>query len=103
VRQIKGIYKVKDSTLRELHARATQLISQLQWFSIEHVLRGHNQEADELANQAMDQGSGRTSVRVPQSAPAPREFSGIVRNGKIELLDGTLPEGTAVQVRMKPR
>src|SRR6266516_2911181 len=54
VRQIKGIYKVKNATLQDLHARASQLISKLEWFNIEHVLRGHNREADELANQAMD-------------------------------------------------
>jgi hypothetical protein len=51
----------------------------------------------------MDKGMGRV-------APAPAiaiaiaekaEFNGIVRGGKIELLDGKLPEGTAVQVRVK--
>lgn len=65
VRQIKGIYKVKEPTLRDLHARASQLIRQLDWFNIEHTLRGGNREADELANAAMDKGSGKTS-------PAPR-------------------------------
>lgn len=59
VRQIKGIYKVKNPTLRDLHARARQLIAQLGWFSIGHVLRGHNQEADRLANAAMDKGMGK--------------------------------------------
>ena len=59
VRQIKGIYKVKEPTLRDLHARASQLITQLEWFNIEHTLRGGNREADELANAAMDKGSGR--------------------------------------------
>lgn len=107
VRQIKGIYKVKEPTLRDLHARAKQIISQLQWFDIEHVLRGHNREADELANAAMDKGSGRASFRAPQTPPqvlpkpAAREFDGVVRNGKIELLEGTLPEGVKVQVRIK--
>src|ERR1700687_901453 len=60
VRQIKGIYKVKNATLQELHGRAKQLIAQLQWFSIDHALREHNREADDLANQAMDKGMGRT-------------------------------------------
>src|SRR5215471_12715329 len=59
VRQIKGIYKVKNATLRNLHARAKELIARLDCFSIDHVLRGKNQEADRLANQAMDQGTGR--------------------------------------------
>jgi ribonuclease HI len=101
VRQIKGVYKVKDATLRELYERATELISKLDWFQIEHVLRGHNREADELANQAMDKGSGRTPAPTPHPQPTPQEFNGVVRAGKIELLDGTLPDGTAVQVRIK--
>jgi len=59
VRQIKGIYKVKNAVLKDLHARAKELISQLEWFSIDHALREHNQEADRLANEAMDKGMGR--------------------------------------------
>ena len=101
VRQIKGIYKVKEPTLRDLHARASQLISKLDWFNIEHVLRGHNREADDLANQAMDKGSGRTAFQAPKLSLKPQEFDGVVRDGKIELLDGSLPEGTSVQVRIK--
>ena len=101
VRQIKGIYKVNNLALRDLHARAKELIAQLDWFSIGHVLRGHNEEADRLANVAMDKGMGRVA-RAPSPAPvAKEEFNGVVRDGKIELLDGKLPEGTAVQVRVK--
>lgn len=100
VRQIKGIYKVKDPTLRDLHGRASQLIRQLEWFEIEHVLRGKNREADELANTAMDKGSGSTPFRPPASAPK-QEFEGVVRGGKIELLDGALPDGTRVDVRVR--
>jgi len=59
VRQIKGIYKVKNPTLKDLHGRAKELIAQLEWFSIGHDLREHNQEADRLANQAMDRGMRR--------------------------------------------
>ena len=121
VRQIKGIYKVKDATLRDLHGRASQLIRQLEWFNIEHTRRGGNREADELANAAMDKGSGRSlptelkaragmsvppssrvlEARTSASAQTRQEFNGIVRHGKIELTDGTLPEGTSVQVRLK--
>ena len=49
VRQIKGIYKVKNAALQDLHGRAKELIAKLDWFSIGHVLRGHNEEADRLA------------------------------------------------------
>jgi ribonuclease HI len=59
VRQIKGIYKVKNQALKDLHGRAKQLIAQLEWFSIDHALRQHNREADRLANEAMDKGVGR--------------------------------------------
>src|SRR2546423_6527689 len=61
VRQIKGIYKVKNAVLQDLHARAKQLIAQLDWFHIEHVLRGKNSEADQLANDAMDKGMKRSA------------------------------------------
>ena len=103
VRQIQGIYKVKEPTLRDLHRRATQLISELEWFDIEHVLRGHNRDADQLANEAMDQGVRGVTAQpaAPQVEGERREFKGIVRAGKVELLDGTLPEGTAVEVRVK--
>jgi ribonuclease HI len=58
VRQIKGIYKVKNAVLQDLHARAKELIAQLDWFQIGHALREHNRDADRLANQAMDKGTG---------------------------------------------
>src|SRR5438132_4656965 len=54
VRQIKGIYKVKNAALKDLHARAKELIAQLDWFSVGHALRAQNQEADRLANEAID-------------------------------------------------
>ena len=113
VRQIKGIYKVKNAVLQDLHGRAKELIAQMDWFSIGHAFREQNQEADQLANDAMDKGMGRSSARggtdyVAAAASAARvsnqqqqEFEGIVRNGKVELVSGSLPEGARVQVRAK--
>jgi ribonuclease HI len=103
VRQIKGIYKVKNAALQELHSRAKQLIAQLEWFSIGHALREHNQEADRLANAAMDKGTGRVSAPPPKPAPTPipKELEGVVHGGTVRLLNGNLPEGTRVQVRVK--
>lgn len=108
VKQIRGEYKVKNPTLQDLHARAKQLIRQLEWFSIQHVLRGHNAEADRLANDAMDKGMGRTSASALSSdggaaspARGPQEFEGVVQNGAIRLTNGSLPEGTKVQVRVR--
>jgi ribonuclease HI len=101
VKQIRGVYQVRDLTLRNLHARAQELISRLEWFEITHVRRGENREADRLANEAMDQGSHTPPFRTPAPAPPAREFQGVVRGGKIELLDGHLPDGTRVEVRLK--
>jgi ribonuclease HI len=105
VRQIKGIYKVKNATLQDLHGRAQELIAQLDWFSIGHALREHNQEADRLANEAMDKGMGRRPPAVTPERPAipspPQELEGVVREGKVELLGGRLPDGTRVQVRAR--
>jgi probable phosphoglycerate mutase len=99
VRQVKGIYKVKNPALRDLHARAKQLIAQLDWFSIEHALREHNREADRLANAAMDKGMGRVERESPSVAP--QEYEGVVANGVVKILNGTLPEGARVQMRLK--
>ena len=103
VRQIKGIYKVKNATLQELYGRAKELIAQLEWFSIDHALREHNREADDLANQAMDKGTGRVA-RAPSPAAVPaklQEFEGVVQGGAVKILNGQLPEGTRVQLRIK--
>jgi len=100
VRQIKGIYKVKNPTLQDLHGLAKELIAQLQWFAIGHALREHNQEADRLANEAMDKGMGRARPAAPVSS-GPQEFEGVVRGGRIELLNGSLPDGCRVQVRVR--
>jgi ribonuclease HI len=102
VKQIKGIYKVKNLALQDLHARAKELIAQMDWFSIGHALREHNQEADRLANAAMDRGMGRVRVPpVPVLKALPQEFEGVVQNGTIKIENGELPEGTRVQIRVK--
>lgn len=54
VRQIKGVYKVRNAALQELYQKAQGMIGQLEWFEIGHVLRESNREADRLANEAMD-------------------------------------------------
>ena len=78
-----------------------ELIAKLECFSFGHVLRGHNEEADRLANAAMDKGMGRVAWAPSPASPTREEFNGIVRDGKVELRDGKLPEGTQVQVRVR--
>jgi probable phosphoglycerate mutase len=53
-RQIEGVYKVKSPGLKPLQQRAQQLIARLESFSIQHVPREQNHEADRLANQALE-------------------------------------------------
>ncbi|HWX55270.1 MAG TPA: ribonuclease HI family protein [Verrucomicrobiae bacterium] len=54
VRQMKGVYKVKNPALQELFARAQSLVRKLEHFSIEHVFREQNREADRLVNAVLD-------------------------------------------------
>jgi ribonuclease HI len=54
VRQIEGRYKVKDATLRGLHAEAKSALGQLDRWSIRHVKRAENADADRLVNAALD-------------------------------------------------
>ncbi len=126
VRQMKGVYKVRHPELRKLFDEAQRLTAQIEHVEIRHALREHNQDADRLANQAMDRGKGSprgeaqpniksefslesnsghpAAVSSAHAPPAPipvpyQEFEGIVRKGVIELLDATLPEGTRVHIR----
>jgi ribonuclease HI len=57
VNQLNGEWKVKHPDIKMLYDRARQLIRQLEFFEIRHVLRGGNKEADRLANEAMDRRS----------------------------------------------
>ncbi len=54
VRQINGIYRVKSPILSGLFKKAKSLIGELKDFSMEHVPRSRNKEADRLANLAMN-------------------------------------------------
>ncbi|HEY2716223.1 MAG TPA: ribonuclease HI family protein [Solirubrobacterales bacterium] len=54
VRQVEGRYKVKDATLRELHAEAKRALGGFERWSIRHVKRAQNADADRLVNAALD-------------------------------------------------
>jgi ribonuclease HI len=62
VNQMKGRYKVNSPGLRPLWEEAKGRAARLERFEITHTLRGGNQEADRLANEAMDQGMGKSGV-----------------------------------------
>jgi ribonuclease HI len=56
VRQVEGKYKVKDAALRELHAEVKRALEPFESWSIRHVRRERNAEADRLVNEALDAG-----------------------------------------------
>lgn len=126
VNQMKGRYKVGSPSLRPLWEEAKRLAARLERFEMSHTLRGGNQEADRLANEAMDRGMGKkfggvsgvSGVSEPANqpvsglagtgptrgdggAPANRQrqvFEGLVKNGVVHLIEGELPEGVLVKV-----
>jgi ribonuclease HI len=120
VKQIKGQYRVNSPELRALYEEAKRRIARLDQFQIQHVLRGKNQQADRLANEAMDRGTGkapappaaspsgfRAAVRAvaagspstAKTAPPPaRALRGLVKGGVVHLVEGELPEGIFVRV-----
>ena len=91
--QIKGVYKVKNPGLKLLHEAAGRLIARFESFSIEHVRREQNREADRLANLALDvaatEASGRAGSRTAPASPEPKSrpplrASATFRNGVLE-------------------
>jgi ribonuclease HI len=101
VKQMRGLYRVKSEDLKPLFERARKMASALESFRIDHVYREHNQEADALANQALDE-----TGRPPTSAPAAREstmrLAGRCRSGRLELAAPLqLPDGTEVEILLR--
>ena len=54
VRQFKGEYKVKHPELKPLHLLAKHLLQDIT-YSISHIMREHNEIADEMANKGIDE------------------------------------------------
>ena len=56
VKQMLGVYRVKNPGLQPLHGRARLLAARIGRVRFRHVRRELNKEADRLANLAMDEG-----------------------------------------------
>lgn len=54
VKQVNGLYRVKNEGLRPLYAEACRLIGEVGDVRVVHVRREENKAADALANEAMD-------------------------------------------------
>jgi ribonuclease HI len=78
-RQISGQYKVRSPDLKPLYDKARAMIAQMGSFSIRHVYREQNREADRLANEAMDHAERGIAAAPPArhspSPPAPESFT----------------------------
>ena len=55
VKQMLGVYRVKNPGLRPLYDDACSLVRRLKRVTFEHVRRESNTDADRLANEAMDE------------------------------------------------
>ena len=101
VKQMLGVYKVKHPGLLPLWQEARRLVAQLSSFEMRHTLRGGNTEADRLANEAMDQGTGKKRegaesgptrasaerIEKPTQSTLPRRIiEGFVKNGVVHPL-----------------
>ena len=119
VNQVNGRYKVNSPDLRPLWEDARRKIRGFEGFEIAHALRHKNKDADRLANEAMDRGTGKPAAGPPPSREAsarpdaekssarpseaaPRSsvmLRGFVRDGAVHLLGGaSLPDGIFVKV-----
>ena len=54
VRQVKGEYRVKNADLQPLHAEVRRALTGFERWSIRHVRREHNADADALVNETLD-------------------------------------------------
>jgi ribonuclease HI len=55
VKQLNGLYKVKNEGLKPLHQKARELIARIGKVEIKYIPREQNKEADALANKAIDE------------------------------------------------
>jgi ribonuclease HI len=105
VKQMRGQYKVKSPDLRPLFEQARKMAQSFASFSITHVYREQNREADSLANQALDETGGASAAAAASPARAAKPSPGRIRaryaGGVLiprEPLD--LPEGSEVELQV---
>jgi len=102
VKQINGVYRVKNPDLRKLYDQAQLLISNLESFSIQHIPREQNREADCLANLAMDEMTADKGIRIQPQVFASKILA-VFQNGyfkPLEVID--LPENGKFYLRIDP-
>jgi len=102
VKQINGVYRVKNPDLRKLYDQAQLLISDLESFSIQHIPREQNREADRLANLAMDEMTANKEIRIQPRASTSKILA-VFQNGYFKPLEAlNLPENGRFYLRIDP-
>jgi len=111
VKQMRGQYKVKSADLQPLFERARKMSQSFASFRITHVYREQNRAADALANEAMDEVSGRsenrnskTESRYSSATASPViKVKARFRSGVLyPLEDVDLPDGAEVEILLRP-
>ena len=117
VKQMRGQYKVKSADLKPLYERAKKMSQAIPVFRIDHVYREHNREADLLANEAMDEVSGKPPAvesrnsKVEDGKPKMENRNSVptirvrarFRSGILyPLEDVDLPDGAEVEILLRP-
>jgi len=72
VSQVKGEWKIKNNALRPLAVKARHLIDRFDSWSLSHVGRDENSDADKLANQGMD--AAELDAQLDQEGGGPQTF-----------------------------
>jgi ribonuclease HI len=121
VKQMRGQYKVKSADLKPLFERAKKMSQTFTAFRIDHVYREQNKEADALANEAMDEVSGKApasenrnskiedgksksenSKPVPATSPTVKVRARFRSGILYPLEDINLPDGAEVEILLRP-
>ncbi|HXJ45725.1 MAG TPA: reverse transcriptase-like protein [Candidatus Dormibacteraeota bacterium] len=109
VKQMRGQYKVKSADLKPLFERAKKMSQSFASFRIDHVYREQNAEADALANEAMDEVSGKSSpvsATPPSSSRSvePKKLKARYYKGLLQLAEPLdLPDDTEVEILLRPK
>ena len=103
VRQMQGRYKVKSEDLKPLFQQAQEMARKLEEFSIEHVRREQNREADRLVNEALDAAQARGLSRLKQGSFAlPLRTTATYQAGALKLARPLpLADGEIVEVEIR--
>ncbi len=106
VKQMRGQYRVKSEDLKPLFERAKKMSQSFASFRIDHVYREQNAEADALANEALDEVSG----KPPTASASEKSASGETKKLKARYYRGLLqlaepldlPDDTEVEILLRP-